>query len=101
MSTTTTPFLVRCWYNAQDKVLQVQVTRIDTEEHVPLASSSFLIRVTNVSRETGEQTYLHMHHIATNRDAYVQGGPGLLQFVKDCLLPHAPNPDTATDTDDD
>jgi hypothetical protein len=84
MSVETLSFTVRCWYDPTIDGTRLQVTRVDDAEEVHLANSSFLVRVTTDRRGLVERCFIR--HVASGREAYVQGGPGLSAFVKECLL---------------
>ncbi|HLJ33078.1 MAG TPA: hypothetical protein VKU38_05475 [Ktedonobacteraceae bacterium] len=71
----------------------MRVKRVDTAEDVPVNDGSFLLRVTT-DAETGiERCY--MRHIASGREAYVQGGPNLRTFITACVLQSKP-PNSST-----
>jgi len=84
MSAETLSFTVRCWYDPKLDSTRLQVLRVDDAEEVHLANSSFLVRVTADPHGLVERCLIR--HVATGREAYVQGGPGLSSFVKECLL---------------
>ena len=76
--------LVRCWYDLQTKATQLQVVRADTAEEILLVDGNFLLRIS-----VDETTFVNrcfIRHLASGREAYVQGGPNLHTFIKDCLL---------------
>lgn len=76
--------VVKCWYDSQDGEARLQIVRTDTAKKVHLGTSTFLLRIPIGGSETLERYYIR--HIASGRDAYVQGGPGLRNFIKTCLL---------------
>jgi hypothetical protein len=84
--------IVKCWYNAQTGTTHLQVVRTDTSAEVFLGNSTFLLRM----QEIGRVERCYIRHIASGRDAYVQGGPGLRNFITTCLLngglPETENP---------
>ena len=84
MSRRTFSVIVRCWYDNQADATQLQVLRTDTAEKVWLGDSSFLLRISVEEAASVERCYIR--HIASGREAYVQGGPSLRAFVKTCLL---------------
>jgi len=84
MSGETFSLIVRCWYDPQTDTTQVRVVRIDTAEEVHLNDGSFLLRIS--SDETASVERCFIRHIASGREAYVQGGSNLRAFVKACLV---------------
>jgi hypothetical protein len=84
MSTTTASFVIQCWRDLPTGVKLVRVVRVETEQTVPIATTSFLLRFTRSADGVIERCY--MRHIASGRESYVQGGPGLSAFVHECLL---------------
>ena len=76
--------IVRCWYDPQTDATRLQVVRVDTNEEVRLSDSSFLLRIS--LGERGSVLRCFIRHLASGREAYVQGGSGLRAFVKACLL---------------
>ena len=84
MSSETFSLLLWCWYDRLTSTTQLRIVRTDTAEEVYLSDSTFLLRIS-----TDEQTQIQrclIRHIASGREAYVQGGPNLRAFIKDCLL---------------
>ena len=91
MSSKTFSLIVRGWYDIQTDTTQVQVVRADTTEKVRLLNGSFLLRISVGTRlgEHGEAVSIircFIRHLATGREAHVQGGGNLHTFIKDCLL---------------
>ncbi len=84
MSITTASFVIQCWHQLPAGVRLVRVVRVETEQTVPIATNSFLLRFTRSADGSIERCYIR--HIASGRESYVQGGPGLSAFVRDCLL---------------
>jgi hypothetical protein len=84
MSSNVYSIIVKCWYDTQTGTTHLQVVRTDTAEEVSIGSSTFLLRITTDEAESVERCYIR--HIASGREAYVQGGPSLRTFVKTCLL---------------
>ena len=84
MSSNTFSLIVKCWYDLQTDSTHLQVVRTDTAEDVQLSSGTFLLRISVEEAASVERCYIR--HIASGREAYVQGGPGLRAFVKTCLL---------------
>jgi hypothetical protein len=65
-------------------VLQVQDNRGSLGQEVDLAPATFLVRIAIDQGRVMERCFIR--HIASAREAYVQGGPGLSRFVQDCVL---------------
>ena len=76
--------IVKCWYDTQTGETHLQVVRTDTAQEVLLGNSTFLLRIRVEGLATVERCYIR--HIASGREAYIQGGPGLRDFIKTCLL---------------
>ncbi len=84
MSSNTFSIIVKCWYDSQTDTTHLQVVRTDTAEEVRLSSSTFLLRISVEEAASVERCYIR--HIASGREAYVQGSSSLRAFVKTCLL---------------
>jgi hypothetical protein len=84
MSRPVLSLIVSCEYNLQSDTTQVRIVRVDTGENVQLRDASFLLRYSMNGRTSAQRCL--MRHIASGREAYVQVGPGLRDFIKDCLL---------------
>ena len=84
MSSNTFSLIVKCWYDSQADSTHLQVVRTDTAEDVHLGSGTFLLRISVNEAVPVERCYIR--HIASGREAFVQGGPSLRAFVKTCLL---------------
>jgi len=84
MSVETLSFMVRCWHDSATNATRIQVIPIDTAEEVHLNNSKFLVRAAIDRQGLVERCFIR--HIASGREAYVQGGPGLSAFVQQCLL---------------
>ena len=93
MSSNALSIIVKCWYNSRTDATHLQVVRTDTAEEVHLSNSTFLLRISIDEAASVERC--HIRHIASGREAYVQGGPSLRAFVKTCLLNSS-----STETDD-
>jgi len=76
--------IVRCWNDPQTGTRQVRVVRTDTADEVHFGDGSFLIRVSVES--SAPVTRCLIRHLESGREAYIQGGPNLLAFIKDSLL---------------
>ena len=81
MGNTTISVLVRCWYDRGTDTTRLQIRRTDTAEKVPIPDNSFYLRI---RVDTVVRCYIR--HIASGREAYVQGGPRLVAFINECLL---------------
>jgi hypothetical protein len=90
MNGETCSFTVRVLRDRHANTARLQVTCVDPEEEVLLSSNAFLLRVTIDGG--GAVGRCFVRHVASGREAYVQGGPGLSAFVKDCVL-EEPAPD--------
>ena len=84
MSSKTFSMLVRCWYDLQVDATQLQVVRADTAEEIRLEDGNFLLRISVDEATSVGRCFIR--HLASGREAYVQGGPNLHTFIKDCLL---------------
>jgi hypothetical protein len=84
MSSKTFSMLVRCWYNPKADATQLQVVRADTAEEIRLTDGNFLLRISVDEATSVGRCFIR--HLASGREAYVQGGPNLNTFIKDCLL---------------
>ena len=84
MSNKTFSVIVRCRYDIQADATQLQVVRTDTAEEVRLGDASFLLRFSVDEATPVERCFIR--HLASGREAFVQGGPSLHAFIKDCLL---------------
>ena len=96
MSSETFSFIVSGWHDQLASVTQLKVVQVDNGKEVQLSDGSFLLRISRDENASVERCFIR--HIASGREAYVQGGPNLRAFVKACLLNHeAPGP-VATNT---
>ena len=84
MSNKTFSVIVRCWYDNQADATRLQIVRTDTAEEVRLGDASFLLRFSVDEATPVERCFIR--HLASGREAFVQGGPSLHAFIKDCLL---------------
>ncbi len=84
MSNETLSLIIWCRYDRQADTMQLRIVRTDTAEEVHLSDSTFLLRISTDENAPVQRCLLR--HIASGREAYVQGGPGLRAFVKTCLL---------------
>jgi hypothetical protein len=84
MNAETWSFTVRLLRDRHTNTARLQVMRVDQAREVPLTNNTFLLRVTIDKGGAVERCFVR--HVASGREAYVQGGPGLGAFVKECLL---------------
>ncbi len=75
---------VWCRRDRQTDTMQLQIVNVDTSKEVYLSEGSFLLRV--FSLEGGSVQRCFIRHIASGREAYIQGGSHLRAFVTACLL---------------
>jgi hypothetical protein len=75
--------LLHCWHDPLSGNLQLRLERVDPQEELHLKESAFLLRVGPGS--SGLERCL-IRHMASGREAYVQGGPELRSFITDTLL---------------
>lgn len=94
MSSETLSVIVSCWYDDLTRATRLKVVRVDTSEEVQLSDGSFLLRISRDENASVERCYIR--HIASGREAYVQGGPHLRTFVNACILqsPESASPGT-------
>jgi len=86
MSAEDASFIVRCRGEDQSGAtrLQVILVRVDSSADVRFNEVSFLVRVSIDEGRAVERCSIR--HIASGREAFVQGGAGLSTFVRECLL---------------
>jgi len=84
MSSETFSAILWCWHDLPTGAFQLRAVHVDTTEEIHLNDGSFLLRI-SVDADASVLRCL-IRHIASGREAYVQGGPNLLTFVKACLL---------------
>ena len=84
MSSETLSVIVSYWYDDLTRATRLKVVRVDTSEEVQLSDGSFLLRISRDENASVERCYIR--HIASGREAYVQGGPHLRTFVNACIL---------------
>jgi hypothetical protein len=64
--------------------MQLHIVNVETGEQVRLDQGTFLLRIFNL--EDGVVQRCFIRHVASGREAYVQGGKNLRSFVKSCIL---------------
>ncbi|HXX78291.1 MAG TPA: hypothetical protein VEI53_07360 [Ktedonobacteraceae bacterium] len=76
--------IVWCWPDLQTHATQLRVVSAETGEEVHLKGGAFLLRVSIDAKASTTRCYIR--HMASGREGYMQGGPKLRAFIKDCLL---------------
>lgn len=76
--------IVRCWRDEPSIITRLQVVRVDTAEEVHLSDSAFLLRFYSSKGKARERCLIR--HLATGREAYVQGGANLRTLILSCLI---------------
>jgi hypothetical protein len=84
MSRATLSLIIRCSYDPQADITLVRIEHVETGEAVRIHDGSFLMRCSFNGRASVQRCLIR--HIASGREAYVQIGPGLRDFIKTCLL---------------
>lgn len=83
-----------CWHDSRTDSVQLRVIRTDTAEEVPFKDGKFLLRIW--SDDSGRVERCLIRHLASKREAYIQGGSKLRDFVKACLLDDKTQPPAGT-----
>jgi len=96
MSSETFSVIVWLWHDQLTNAAQLKVVRVDTSEEVHLSDGSFLLRISRDGNAMVERCL--MRHIASGREAYVQGGSNLRAFVRACLVNNGGTEPPATNT---
>lgn len=73
-----------CWHDLRTDATQLRLVRVDTSEDVALSDGSFLLRIS--MKKDASVVRCYIRHIASGREAYIQGGQKLRTFIKTCLL---------------
>ncbi len=96
MTSETFSVIIWCWYDQRTDTTRIRLVRADTGENVRLRDGSFLLRISAENEASLLRCFVR--HIASGREAYIQGGAHLRTFIKSCLLsdqePEAPNTGT-------
>jgi hypothetical protein len=79
---------VWCRHDPQTDTMQLQVVNVDTGQEVRLNQGIFLLRI--FSLQDGEVQRCFIRHIASGREANVQGGSNLQTSVRECVV-QSPN----------
>lgn len=82
--------MIQCWRDTESGETRLRVERIDRREEINLSDGTFLVRIAIDSGRLMERCLIR--HIASGREAYVQGGPGLSGFIRDSLLADTGDP---------
>jgi hypothetical protein len=86
--------IVWCQLDLQTNATQLRAVNAATGEEVHLNDGAFLLRILTDAKVP--VTRCHIRHMASGREAYMQGGQKLRTFVKDCLLRKGESKSTAT-----
>jgi hypothetical protein len=76
--------IIWCRHDPQTDLTQIRLVHVDSGEEVLPKDGAFLVRISTDAKTSVVRCFIR--HIASGREAYVQGGPKLRAFVKDCLL---------------
>lgn len=76
--------LVRCQYDAQTDIAQLQIVRVETVEQIRLRNGYFLLRIR--IDDTTQTLRCLVRHIPSGEEGYVQSGPNIRNFLKTYLL---------------
>jgi len=84
MASMTKSFFVQYKHDSKTGYTHLEVVQVESAKKVQLRNGSFLLRIS-----VDEETFVvrcHIRHIASGREAYVQGGQSLYAFITFCLL---------------
>lgn len=76
--------IVWFWRDLQTNTTRLRVVSVASGEEVLLNDGSFLLRISINANLSVTRCYCR--HIGSGREAHMQGGPKLREFVKGCLL---------------
>jgi len=76
--------IIWCWHDLQSDTTKLRVVCVDTGEAIHLKDGNFLLRI-SVDKSASLLRCL-IRHIASGSEVFVQSGPNLRAFIKDCLL---------------
>ena len=88
--------IIWCWPDLQTNTTRLRAVNVATGEDLHLNGGSFLLRISIDAKAAVTRCYIR--HMASGREAYVQGGPNLPAFVKACLLNSGESTPAAPDT---
>ena len=77
-------FFVQYRHDSKTGFTRLEIVQVENAKKVQLRNGSFLLRIS-----VDDETFVvrcHIRHIASGREAYVQGGQGLYTFITFCLL---------------
>lgn len=77
-------FIISCEKGPRADAIELRVARVDSGEGVLLREGSFLLRCSTNGRSVVQRCLIR--HVESGREAYLQVGPGLRDFINDCLL---------------
>jgi hypothetical protein len=81
-------FLVQYWAELGGGATRLRVLHVSDGGgqvgEVQLGASTFLVRIALDQGRAMERCYIR--HIPSARETYVQGGPGLSAFIRECVL---------------
>lgn len=83
MSGETFSVVLWCWHDLRTDAMQVRMVNSDSGEEIHVEDGAFLLRIWKDEHDTVYRCLLR--HLASGREAYLQGGPNLRAFVKACL----------------
>ena len=84
MSSETFSLIVRCWRDLPNGTTHLKIMQVGTAEEIYLNEGSFLLRISLDEAMAVERCVIR--HIASGREAHVQSGPGIREFITSCLL---------------
>jgi len=76
--------IVDIWSDSADRGIRLRVLDVDQAREIPLNDARFLVRITLDDRRRMHRCLIR--HLASGREAFLQGGSGLSAFVRACLL---------------
>ena len=100
MSSETFSVILWCWHDLRTDVIQLRTVRSDTAEEVHLRDGAFLLRIWREEREHEHEAVYRcqIRHLASGREAYLQGGSNLRAFVRACLVSNADGGQATSET---
>ena len=88
--------IVWFWPDLQTNIAGLRVVSVATGKEVPFKGGTFLLRISINVKSLVTRCYIR--HIVSGRETYIQGGPKLGAFIKDCLLMSGESGLSAPDT---
>ncbi len=76
--------LMRCQYDTQTDIAQLQIVRVDTSEKIRLRNGYFLLQIS--MDDTTQFIRCLVRHIPSGEEVYVQSGPKIRKFFETYLL---------------